>query len=104
MAKGLSKPIIEAKKGKVIQVVWVGGNEHITHLLFVDDALIFYNEKMVEGRNMHEIHQLLCNSTCVEVYYLNSIIYFNDLFDINVFYLKTLFLYINLLLQDILKY
>jgi hypothetical protein len=40
VAEGLSRAIQEAKRNKVIKGIRIGGEEHLTHLLFVDDVLL----------------------------------------------------------------
>jgi hypothetical protein len=57
-----------------------------------------------KGRKMHEILQLYCKATGMEVNYLNSAIYFNELGDMDEKQLKVLFPFKNVLFQDGLKY
>jgi hypothetical protein len=39
---GISKSIMEARRGRSLQRIWVGDYEYPTHLLFVDDVLLFF--------------------------------------------------------------
>jgi len=41
--------------------------EELTHLLFLDDILLFFHSVEVEGRVLKEILYLLCGVTSMEI-------------------------------------
>jgi hypothetical protein len=104
VVEGLSRSIMEARRGRSLHGVQVGGNEYLTHLLFVDDVLLFSNGLEAEGRKLQEILQLYCKATSMEINFMKSVIFLNALGDENEQLLKYLFPFRNLKLQDGLKY
>lgn len=41
VVEGLSRSILEAKRKRYIEGILIGGNEPLTHLLFVGDVIVF---------------------------------------------------------------
>jgi hypothetical protein len=75
VAEGLSQYIPEAKCIQRLQGVKVGTDFHLTHLLFVDDVLIFLNGSLIEDRALHELLVLFSTDTRMEVSEGKSLIY-----------------------------
>jgi hypothetical protein len=73
----LSRAIQEAKRTRSIQGVKMGGTEYHTHLLFVDDVLLFTNGSLAEGLKLNEALQLYCKASGMEVKIHKSSIRFN---------------------------
>ena len=68
VAKQLSTSISKAKRTRIIHDIRIGGNELLTHLLFVDDVLWFCNGNYVEeGRKIRDSFHLYNKATRMEI-------------------------------------
>jgi len=67
VAEGLSRAIIEAHHEGRFQGIRVAPNLNITHLLFVDDVLIFCSGCRRESRVLKEILELFSKATGMEI-------------------------------------
>ena len=77
MVEGLSRVIIVARKeGKLIGIR-VSGLEYITHLLFVNDVLLFGHGSVREAQSYKEIMDIFFKEMGMEVNLLKSSISFN---------------------------
>jgi hypothetical protein len=67
VVEGLSRSIKEATKTGNIKGINVGTSYYVTHLLFIDDILIFCEgtRRMVE--NLREIINLFCEATSMKL-------------------------------------
>ena len=52
VAEGMSMAILDAKRRSIFEGIRISTNLNITHLLFVDNILIFYNESFKEAENI----------------------------------------------------
>jgi hypothetical protein len=59
----LSRLIKEANKDRNFKGVNIGGNCHVTHLIFIDDILIFYEGSRRTTEKLKEIFNLFCMAT-----------------------------------------
>eukprot|EP01018_Ginkgo_biloba_P018081 Gb_04379 [translate_table: standard] len=66
VVEGLSRAIKEAKSQRILQGIKVGRGESITHLLFVDDVLLFCSSSVHKGQSMKDILQLFNAATRME--------------------------------------
>jgi hypothetical protein len=51
----LSRIIHEARRDRNIKGIGDGGSNQLTHLLFVDDVLLFHDGIKVDGRKFRDI-------------------------------------------------
>jgi hypothetical protein len=63
IAEGLSRAILEAKRVRAITGVNMGRALSLSHLLFVDDALLFSNVTIWEANKLQEILDLYSTTT-----------------------------------------
>jgi len=81
VVEGLSRVIIVARKeGKLIGIR-VSGLEYITHLLFVNDVLLFGHGFVREAQSYKEILDLFCKEMGMEVNLIKSSFSLNKLQD-----------------------
>ena len=73
--EGLSRSISLAKERGVIKGVIIAGNLSLTHLLFVDDVLIFGRLCALEWKWYYRIIKELCTATGMEINYEKSSFY-----------------------------
>jgi hypothetical protein len=76
VVEGINRAIHEARILNKIQGVRIGRIEQLTHLLFVDDVLLFCYCMEVEGRQYKEILDLFCDATSMLVNVNKSALYF----------------------------
>jgi hypothetical protein len=67
VAEGLSRCIQEEKSRRLVQGVLVGRRVSISHLLFVDDIILFFYGSMSEVRRIINILELCCSTTSMEI-------------------------------------
>ncbi|KAH9320259.1 hypothetical protein KI387_022028, partial [Taxus chinensis] len=79
VAERLSRAIQEVKRTRDIKGIKVGGEEYLTHILFVHDVLLFTNGFLVEGQKLQETRKLYCKAMGMEVIFHKSTISFNDI-------------------------
>lgn len=79
VANGLSCALVEAKRVNSFQGTKLGQHERLTHLLFVDNVLIFCFCAAVEGRILKDILNLSCDATGMLINVSKSMIYLPDL-------------------------
>ena len=72
MLEGLSKIIGKAKKKKSFKVVKVSSIHFITHLLFVDDVILFGDGSLEDWETFYDTIKLLCEAFGMEVSDHNS--------------------------------
>eukprot|EP00253_Pinus_taeda_P028824 PITA_28824 len=72
VAEGLSQLILKAKREGVIKGLEVAVNLCITHLLFVDDILLFSNGNQVEIKEIKRILELFMKATGMQVNFRKS--------------------------------
>lgn len=65
--EGLSRLITSAKRSGNISGLKIMENFDLTHLLFVDDILIFINESVRDTTSLNEILHLFCSATGMEI-------------------------------------
>jgi hypothetical protein len=93
-----------------IQGVRLGRNEHLTHLLFVDDVLIFCYCVEIEARTLKDILEFFCDATEMVTNINKSTISFTEveegikqcfssLFNFTISYLNTGFKYLRFFLK-----
>jgi hypothetical protein len=58
VVEGLSRALEEAKRQGEFQGIYISQNLQITHLLFVDDVLIFFNGSRGDADKLNEILEL----------------------------------------------
>jgi hypothetical protein len=75
IADNLSRALGEAKRVNKIQGVLISQTKRITHLLFVDDVLIFFLCVELEGRILKEILEELCEATSMMINNTKSAMY-----------------------------
>jgi len=64
--------MLKAKREGTIKCLEVAVNLFITHLLFVDDILLFSNGSLTEFKKIKEILELFMKETGMEVNYRKS--------------------------------
>lgn len=79
VAKGFNITLITTKREGSIQGIQVGGLEYVTHLLFVDDVLLFAQSLVQETKFFQEILQLYHKAIEMEVNLQKLSISFNCL-------------------------
>ena len=67
VAEGLSRAILDAKRRGFFEGIKIATNLTITHLLFVDDILIFCNGSIREVEKLSEILHLFCKATWMQL-------------------------------------
>ena len=67
VVEGLSRAILDAKRRGLFEGIKIATNLNITHLLFVDDILIFYNDSIREAERLSEILILFCKATGMQI-------------------------------------
>eukprot|EP00253_Pinus_taeda_P002842 PITA_02842 len=72
VAEGLSQLLLKAKREGSIKGLEVAGNLFITHLLFVDDILLFCNGSLFEFKKIKEVLELFMRATGMLVNYRKS--------------------------------
>ena len=60
VAEGLNKSLLEAKKLGAFRGIKVGTKLFLSHLLFVDDILLFCNGLQKDAKNLREVLDLYC--------------------------------------------
>lgn len=73
---GLSRAILDAITSHRFKGIHCGRNGKLTHLLFVDDVLIFYQCQGIDGKVLKEILDLFCDATGMVVNLTKPTIYF----------------------------
>jgi len=79
VAKGLRRAVKECKREGDIGGIEVGSSLHLTHLLFVDDVILFAMCILREAKKYNEMLDLYCKAIGMEVNINNSNILFNSL-------------------------
>lgn len=69
VAEGLSQLILEAKREGLVKGLEVAVNLYISHLLFVDDILLFTNGNLNEIKDLKNILDLFMKATGMQVNY-----------------------------------
>eukprot|EP00253_Pinus_taeda_P004599 PITA_04599 len=72
VVEGLSQLILKAKREGTVKGLEVAVNMFISHLLFVDDILLFSNGNMTEIKELKKILELFMKATGMEVNYKKS--------------------------------
>lgn len=72
VAEGLSQLLLKAKREGSIKGLEVAVNLFITHLLFVDDILLFCNGSLIELKKIKEAIELFMKATRMLVNYRKS--------------------------------
>lgn len=78
VAEGLSHVISEAKRIERIKSIKIGEEFLLTHLLFIDDVLLFTNGSLAEGRALQEILNLYKKATGLVIDSDKSLLCFNE--------------------------
>jgi len=63
VANILSRALIEEKRVSYFQGIILGCHEHLTHLLFMENVLIFCFCARIEGGILKDILELFCDAT-----------------------------------------
>jgi hypothetical protein len=79
VVEGMSRSILEARISRRLQGVPFGGGVNVTHLLFLDDVLLFANGSIEEGRSMSNILKLYCKFVGMELNEENSSCYYSSI-------------------------
>ena len=67
VAEGLSRAILDTKRRGLFEGLRITSNTSITHLLFVDDILIFCKDSKREAERLSEILTLFCKATGMRI-------------------------------------
>jgi hypothetical protein len=59
----LSRILLKSVEEGKIEGVWVANGIRLTHLLFVDDVILFGNDNLLEWKVIKEALDLFCNAT-----------------------------------------
>jgi hypothetical protein len=87
VADGLSRAFVEAKRVNTFHGIKMGRHENLTHLLFVDDVLIFCYCAEPEGKMLKDILNLFCAATRMLINVGKSVIFLpNDNEDIQKYF------------------
>jgi hypothetical protein len=63
VVEGLSRDIKEKVRGEKIEGIPIARGIYITHMMFVDDVILFGNGNIVEAEVLKGILELLCKAT-----------------------------------------
>ena len=74
VAEGLSRALLDAKQRGFFRGIKIAANLNITHLLFVDDILIFYNGSIKEAERLSELLILFGKATGMQINFQKSTI------------------------------
>jgi hypothetical protein len=64
---GLIQAIYKAHILNKMQGLWIGRQENVSHILFIDDISIFCLCEYNEGRSIKDIMELLCNEIGISI-------------------------------------
>ena len=67
VAKGLNKALLEAKKLGAFRGIKVETNFFLSHLLFVDDILLFCDGLHKDAKNLREVLDLYCLANGMQI-------------------------------------
>ena len=91
MIEGLSKLISKARDEGKLSSIKFSNDIIISHLLFVDDVILFRLDNIKEWKIMHTLLDLFCNATVMEVNIEKSCSYIHKIHPNCLLELKTLF-------------
>ena len=74
MLDGLSRLISNAKQAGNLRGIQVSRNQNLTHVLFVDDVLLFGIASVVEWRNYYDIVNTYCSASGMKISSSKSIL------------------------------
>ena len=101
---GLSRLLLEAHRGGNFNGINVSQHLQITHLLFVDDVLIFCSRTVHDLNTLAEILALFSSATGMEINEGKSTFTTHHMEDVEVGYATTCFPFVRVTLDDGLKY
>ena len=67
VVEGLNRALLDEKRRGHLEGIRVAPNLNITHLLFVDDILIFFNGSLMEAEKLSKIPFLFCKATKMHI-------------------------------------
>ena len=77
IAEGLSRCLLHERESGRLKGIKMGENISITHLLFVDDVLLFGDGSLRDAQAIHQALYLYCKATGMEVNHQKSCIIFH---------------------------
>jgi hypothetical protein len=104
VAEGLSRALLVAKRLGKLKGIRMVNSIFLTHLLFVDDILLFCDDFRRDALKFKVVLDLYCIATGMMVYIAKSTISFAGIHDEDVNVFLELFPYQRVELQDGLKY
>jgi hypothetical protein len=79
VAEGLSRAIENAVRSGDFNGIHLTAGLRITHLLFVDDILIFYNGQRRDTKVLENILSLFRSATCMQINFQKSTLSFSEI-------------------------
>lgn len=104
VAEGLSRALMYAKRSGSFRGIKIGGSLYLSHLLFVDDLILFCDGSRSNTEKLKDILDLYSIATGMKINVGESTVSFSGVDEDNVTFLSQLFAFQQINFQSALKY